>query len=320
MRSLFCLLVYLLLSPCAYSSTQYFGLDSFAGSTSDDLDLSIFRIGIERHKNDLGWPYKNQTDENSWGLSGRALDSIAAGSKFKISEVRASGGWMLAENQQITADLGASYLVPENRSSQTRMIGELTYKLKWQNESLSGISVGRNHMSPRVMSLAGNPGNLYSTGAGLFTTWNIDDHWQAQVQTQFDFSEDRNQRFWFDGQIMYAFSKFPHWLRVGFGTNYLGYQFPTLEYWSPRRFSAYGPRADVSLQIFDQLNYFVGGSYNLFQENSFTPGDGYYLRTGLNWGSRDSKVISLAFENGESTQNGRLWYSHFYSLSASIFW
>ncbi len=320
MRSLFIFFFVFITTHPALAASDFGEVQILNGATSDDLTVKIYQFQLNKNKKNFAWPYSHQDDSLEWGLLGRYTESRAPNLTFQLSDLVLGGGFILSSNHFIRTQFGASYLQEDSRDFQTTLLADVEYTYKWGQNSVSGLTVGQGHMTPMVIALNGPAQSMYSQNLGLFTDWNFLTDWQFSFKTRGDISQDSNQRFWMDSQVMYAISKFPHWIRVGFGTTYLGYQFPTGQYWSPRRFSAYGPRADVSVSVVEEISLFFGGSYNLFQEDSFSPGDGYYVRTGMNWGDRNSHLLSLSFENGESTQNNRLWYSHFYNLSLSVFW
>ena len=294
-------------------------LDGQSGSTSDKLDYEQIRIQFSENKTNLHWPLKRESEGSfEWDLQYRFDESKNSNIRFNYSEASAGLALKLWKKHKLSFRAGVGEVKQNRKSAQG--VGEIKYEGRWLPNL--GVTLKADHSlsAPLILPLNGNATEVFAQGFSSQINYTLLDSWDFQLQTLNHFLLDGNQRNAFDVQAMYALARFPHWIRFGLGTSYLSYQKRSPNYWTPRRLSSYGPRIDLSFQLVENFNAFAGGSINLFQEDSFTPGDGHYVKAGLRYGNRENWQLSAAFENGESIQNNNLWYSHFYSINASVFW
>jgi hypothetical protein len=313
--------VYLILLTCASYANDFSQLNSTYGSTADQLYYSSFLLDYTHNKNDLFWPYKESPLNNlEWGIKVQHRNISSPGIKFHSTEVTYQASFLLGKNQKVSAQVGINNIDQEGFDNETVDIAHLKYEFIFFEKLLGSLTLAQSYDAPVILPLNGKAWDVASKNIQAQLSYKFMQKWQISLQSHFDFLFDRNQRSWLDGQVMYSLSQYPEWIRFGFGSTYLAYQKRSLNYWTPQRFSSYGPRLDISLPICKKFQFFAGGSYNWFQEDAFSPGEGYYARGGLSYGSRNDYLVQAIYENGESTQNDRLWYNQFVSLNIQLFW
>lgn len=319
MRHLLFIVIASFFGTSAFS--HYNEVDYFDGSTADKLNLSRLTLQYSHGKNDLVWPYNNSEAKTSeWGLRFKSLSSNSNLIDYKDHELMATGSTKLNDQYKISYEAGANQLKQEGFVDKSFFVFGTSLEFVLSENIFGSINLGQGYEVPTIIPLSGDASDVLSQNIRTNLSYRFIKDWQLDFKYRFDILADNNQRNWFDLQAMYSISTFPSWIRVGYGSSQLNYQSNSFTYWSPRNFLSHGPRLDLNIPVFDKFHWFGGGSYNFFRENSFSPGQGHYVRTGVNYGSRDQYLIEASFENGESTQNNRLWYSHFVQLRGTIFW
>jgi hypothetical protein len=317
-RFFFNVLFFLLLTNNSYSK-NFSEISNYSGETSDRIKVSSSQLILEKNKSDIYWPYTEASESkysyglkySHYGLSGPLLG-------FTSNSLRIAANKIIDKSQKLLVNLGVQNL--KHVIDRNYMIGGIEYQNQWSSHFNFDITIDRQFLFPSVVPLNNDPFKLYSTMTQLVFNWNFCEYLDLQIKNRYNFIDDNNQSHYNDIQLMYAFMRYPHWIRLGMGGELFGYQRNTSSYWSPKQFSNWGPRLDVSYSIYDNFQYFIGGSYNFFRENDFTPGQGFYGRTGLQWGDRNHLLFVLAYEKTQSIQSGRIWHNDAFNIIVNGFW
>ncbi len=302
---------------------NYFGNFLFnRGRTTDNIDYNEAYIEADTNKRDLIWPYQNETLEpDNFGLSYYHRYQKGPLFKFNYQEIIGRYDYQFHEKHKLKTSFGVYHIDEEGHGEKTtKFTGKLNLVSNYSRNLNTRIEIGRGIELRHIFLLQGSLQNLTATTLGLRGQYMFLQDWLVtNIIVQKSYLTNDNVRNFYDAELMVNFMTWPHWIRLGWGYHELMYDKTSASYWSPEDFYAHGPRVDLSFTLFDPLQYYLGGSYNWFEENKRFQGSGYYMRTGLRYGIREDYIIDFSYERNESIQNSRSWVNDAYALNLNRF-
>jgi hypothetical protein len=292
------------------------------GQTSDLIWVNQLQLVYESQVFDVFWPYLDQEAvQSAQSIQFEHLEVVGSNTSMASYLLKGAQHYRLSDQQSLMFSLGGYHMDHYSQSTQSQAHFATGYKLNWSEVFYLNISAERGYLFSSIIPLSGTPDIFYGNQINHHATYRINPDWDLSLRQTFIFYGDGNQSNKHDLQLMYAVMRFPHWILVGLGAEHLSYQDnQSPHYWSPRIFRSWGPRLDLSLNIIDSLNYFIGGSYNFFQEEAFSPGDGFFARTGVVWGDRNDWQLLCYYEKNQSVQNGNIWSNDTLSINFDYLW
>ena len=211
--------------------------------------------------------------------------------------------------------LGIHYLNNDvaNKNS-SHAVGSIKSELHPSDELWLSFKLGREFIYPQILPLTSNSADARADNLNSFLRYNLTTNTQLQFKNQLIWLKDTNRRITSDAQIMYAISKYPHWILIGLGMEHQQNTLTNQSYWSPGQFFSYGLRFDTNFNLSKNFSFFLGGSVNSLSENG-NSGNGHYLQSGLQIGNSRTGSTKLFYEDIKSTQAGKAWTSGSFGLS-----
>lgn len=292
------------------------------GDTTDKINFKDLLLRGSLNKKDLFWPYLNEgTNQNSFDFAYHHRYQKGPQFKFKFNEVQLNYGRTFSERYRFFLLGGLYHYDDENpgrSSANMRLQGTLQASLPM---GITGaLTLGRGAAINEIFLTGTGFQNIESTKVAINVTKQLlDDLVSVRLDVRKHFLREDIEQTFFDGEIMAALMKYPHWIRVGFGYHTLDYSKNSNSYWSPLDFYSFGPRIDLSFLFREVIQLYFGGNYSWFEENKTFEGDGYYMRTGIKYGIREDFMIDLAYERNESIQNNNSWVGKSVILNGNYF-
>lgn len=294
-------------------------LDGYKGETSDHIWINEAKLRYEQTQADLLWPYSYQeTDFWSHSFEFQHLEIMSPRTSLNSHLLMARHRYFDDHNNMFGIEWGGYHIDPLVAETYQALKATALYQHHWENTLFIDLTLGQGLQIPRLIPLGGKTQDFYGTQASAVILYRPHSSWDLTYRHTSLFLADNNQGNRHDAQLMYAITRFPHWILLGWGLENFSYQQPSTSYWAPRTFFSHGPRLDMNMELAPQWFAFLGGSFNFFKENNFQPGDGFYGRGGISYGSRDHHNFQVYYEKVQSTQNGRIWESD--AAGATVEW
>lgn len=292
------------------------------GDTTDRINYYDFWVKGSKNERDLLWPYKIEADKaQGFDIDFYHRQQNGPQFKFILNELSGSYRYRLAEKHDFKLSLGGYQIDEDN-------VGKSSILPTWAASVLSRFNkdfntlffVGRSSGVREIFVTGRVADDLTNTRAGTRIQHQFFNQFlMAKVDYIKNFLQRDVERTYFDTELMMSLMKYPHWIRVGLGYQTMDYNRQTNNYWSPTDFWAFGPRVDLAYLVKENLQVYFGGNYNWFEENKTFSGDGYYLRTGIQYGIREDYLIDASYERTESVQNNSTWTGRAFYLKFNYF-
>jgi len=292
------------------------------GNTTDNIDYTETTLEWDWNKRDLLWPYRNENQNPlNFGLSYYNRYQEGPLFKFNYHEFLGHFDFQFNEKHKIESEYGLFHIDEDGHSDQTTKLKTHIKLISQFNKNLNTqLEVGRGLALRQIFLLRGSLLNLTATHIGARAQYQFLNQWLVtNIVAQKSYMINDNTRNYYDAELMVAMMTWPHWIRMGWGYHEMNYDKNSPSYWSPTDFYAHGPRLDLSFSLIEPLQYYLGGSYNWFEEDKRYQGSGYYMRTGLRYGVREDYTLDIGYERNESIQNSNSWVSQAYALNLNCF-
>lgn len=298
----------------------YLNSDLSQFESSDNMKYSQLSFSVFSEAWDSYWPFPHQRSP-SWGLKANHINGTLTDSyEFQGDELVLFYGRKIDENSSFVFEIGGHQVRDDLKLQSQHIIfnGELHFSehspYKWS------LEVGERFLYPSVLPLSGNPGDLKARLIQPKLIWEYSPSTKVQLKYQSARFKYGGGRDLSDAQILWGIQTAPHWVWLGAGVERVQNFNSDGSYYSPNDFYALGLRLDGLWHLTGKLSCFVGGSLNQMQEVGLNSGSGHFIRTGLQWGERESVLIRLATENTSSFQSSSRWSSQLLGLNVQYLW
>ncbi len=321
------LIKFFLLLPLFCAQFTLFAADLYQtqyslGDTTDKINFRDLIISGDLNKKNLFWPYLNQSaNKHSFDFTYHHRYQKGPSFKFKYNEVKFAYAQTFKDKYRLSLTTGLYHFderKPGKSSANIRLEGQLEALLPY---NITGVfKLGRGPAINEIFLTGVGFQNIESTkAAAVLTKQLFKEKVALRVDVRRHHLREGVEQTFFDGEIMAALMKYPHWIRIGFGYHTLDYNKNSNSYWSPLDFYSFGPRIDLSFLFREVVQLYFGGNYSWFEENETFSGDGYYMRTGIKYGIREDFMVDLAYERNESIQNNNSWIGKSVILAGNYF-
>ncbi len=305
------------------TKANYFGDGIFKiGSTTDGIDFNEINLKGESNKRDIIWPYLNENEnKSSFGLNYYHRFQKGPQFKYNLHQLTGKFDYQFHIKHKLKTVFGFYNIKEDNFDSESgKLTGSAQLISAFTKHFNTQFTIGRKIGAEEIFLQQGSLRELLATFLeGRLQYEFLNDWLVTNLIARKHYLEGDNERDYYDGELMLSLMKYPHWIRMGWGYHELKYSKNSVYYWSPQDFYAHGPRLDLSFTVMDPLQFYLGGSYNWFEENKTFQGSGYYMRTGLRYGVREDYLIDLSYERNESIQNSNSWVSQSFALNYNRF-
>ncbi len=300
-------------------------IQSSVGETSDGVRQSKLSSSYRNHRRYPGWKYEGEASDQ-WDLGGELTTSRGSNllNRFQVVGVRGQVGRQLSEFQLIDFGLGGIFA---NDLGTGKIESALVGMAKWSGEvsrSFSFVTTAErasttfDYLQPERSSLG-----LLSVKVSVATTYRL----AESVKLGFGFAEtwinDSNRKTDVQLSTMYGFSTGVPWIWAGFEAGTFSNSDKKAAYWSPTRFSFFGPRIESSFEFWKKSDVWIlsgglSGGISLIKEEQNASGLSYSVTPGLSFGDRNLRLFQLSYGRILSKQGSGEWSQNEVRLSGSF--
>lgn len=289
-------------------------------TTSDGLRDAGLEMGYQVHRRDLFWPYPEEK-QRAWDLGIHAVVHSGANPQSTYHGYKFTGELARKfSNRFLLNAVAGTHLIrtPDPTTSQiaTHSIfaGDVSGYFHFNDLFDMRAGVAHDLVYTELVQISNVSNALAATTYGIDLTYHPYERWRLVSRNTYRVYSDTNERKDTDTSILYGISTGVPWIWVGAGVEYLSFLKPESTYWTPDRFSAYGPRFEGDFPI--EGNFSVAGGLNINrnQQDGLEGGWGYYASAKLRYGTREGSRIELGFQSILSQQRTGRWTGQGYTL------
>lgn len=291
-------------------------LDVSNDRTSNDLVIDTYHTQVYSNRRNILWTFNNATESANdigalvWKTSGRFVDEEINSTK---AQMHLGKKWNKSHHS--FANIGGHKLVYDeiNSSMGACKIGH-TFLI---NKFSGFIHIDRDFMFAEQSIPAPLEEGLKRTMINSNLQYKPIDHVRIPLLVKKKNIDDGNQSLEKDISILYGRS-WPVWWWIGYAYNELtNSEVADGAYWAPEKFTAYGPRFEISYPFTDYLQLSMGYNYSKIKEDDFDYGTSHYTSLSLQYGSREDLLIALNWYENVSEQESNEWKGEGSRLSLS---
>jgi hypothetical protein len=296
------------------SERDLFNLGITSQSNDDDFDSRTFSLSYRNHRRGWFWPWQEAASSGpDWGLNLDRTRGTYGQTEFRSVHVQATLGTYLNAESYIQAQAGQHALQTD--------LGDRTIT----SHSLSAIfgegrdfglqlEASRDFIYPEGAVPGGIAQQMTARDYTGSVRWRPAYRWRLLGQGNRREYDDENNSHQGTMSILYGVSPEWPWIWAGVGAQYLSFKRQVADYWSPKRFTAYGLRFDSSFPITQRLTGTAAANLDKLDEDGST-GTGYYLQAGVQYRLHGELYARLDLTGSKSIQRTTTW-----SSNSIIFW
>ena len=309
----------LLLSFNSYADEpEHLMLSASTANTSDDLSLKTYGLEVRNNRRSLVYPYEDSAD-NAWDFGLKHYES--SGSSESLHFIHSFSelffGRKISPKFYVEAGAGVSKLESDNESKSFN-----SYKTKFEYSHEQIYFKSRYAHEDTVLEMRyprAINSFLKSHEFENIILWTPQKYRFKYLIRKHWFS-DNNVLTYQDLDLKYNLSRNGYWILAGLGFENYNNTEQSSGYWTPDKFSSFGPRFEVTGPFYKISYFHFALNLNRFSDENDDQGNGYYLNIGLQSAERNLNHFKIGYERVKSNQGSDYWSLGRPYLNYNYFW
>lgn len=281
-----------------------FDVNLLTMDTSDSINMFSKEIRFDRYARDLSWPYKiEEPSLFDYGVHVISIHGNDSQTDFDSLHARGYIGKQWSE-------FAAKIFLGSHNLKSTVEKSLFTYKLQLEKkfsdmafvELFYDFDWGFKHLI--LPGATKNFINVKDVGLNATITPHAKLRFPFKLQ-QSGFSDGNNKNR-VDASFLYG-SSYPLWIWGGYGFEYLRNSKKSASYWSPDKLVSHRLQFEVAKNLKEVWTLKFSGSYSYLKEEENDWTQSSYLSFGVDYGDRDSLLISAFYNRIKAIQENSTW-------------
>lgn len=286
-----------------------------ADRTSDVFDRHELFFDYRNHRREFFWPWEEaETHDLDWGVNARRMRGSTITDRFDGTRVLGTLGKRFSPAVYLETSAGGHQLRVHGQGEKTLTIYSASAYLKPIDALSVHLETDKDFVYQEDVLPAGISAKLDARTTRLGLTWRPVNRLRILGQSRYRTFSDNNASHHNIFSALYGISPDWPWIWAGVGGEELEFDDQKTSYWSPKKFTAYGPRLDSSFPITQRLNGSAAINLDRLNEDG-SHGNGGYFALGLEVRVSRTLYLKLDASHIKSVQRGSSWTGDTYSLS-----
>lgn len=302
------------------SERDIFKLGATALHTSDKFDTRTYSLSYRNNRREWFWPWEGASNNGpDWGLDVDSVNGEYGPTEFDAHHAQGLLGFYITPGVYIQGQAGKHTLHTEAGDRTLKSNGVSAMFGLNTNFSIT-LKTKRDFVYPDGMVPVGITNQMASRDYTAALRWRPHPRLRILGKNAYRKYDDENNSQQSELSFLYGVSPSWPWIWAGVGVQELSFDEPSLSYWSPEKYTAYGVRFDASFPLTERLSASTTVNLDRLNEDGFT-GNGYYVQGGLQYRLFRQLYARLDVVESKSLQSASKWTSDsaLFSLNGPLF-